>query len=44
MNEQAKRTFDKMGGEPLKGSGFEDETPEEGFSEEVASDAQTPLR
>lgn len=29
---ELRKAIDDIGGEPLDGSGFEDETPEEGFS------------
>lgn len=32
MKEQLQEAIDEIGGDPLDGSGFEDETPEEGFS------------
>jgi hypothetical protein len=32
MQHQLQRVLDDIGGEPLEGSGFENETPEEGFS------------
>jgi hypothetical protein len=32
MKEQMEAAIEEMGGEPLDGSGFERETPEEGFS------------
>jgi len=32
MKEQLEAALDEIGGEPLDGSGFEDEKPEEGFS------------
>jgi hypothetical protein len=33
MKEQLEEAIKEIGGEPLRGSGFEPETPEEGFSE-----------
>ena len=33
MKEQLEEAIEEIGGEPLPGSGFEHETPEEGFSE-----------
>jgi hypothetical protein len=33
LSDLAKQALAEIGGEPLQGSGFEDEAPEEGFSE-----------
>lgn len=33
MKEQLELAVAEIGGEPLDGSGFEDETPDQGFSE-----------
>jgi hypothetical protein len=33
MKEQLEEAIEEIGGEPLPGSGFEHETPEEGFRE-----------
>jgi hypothetical protein len=33
MSDRVRNTLDEVGGEPLAGSGFEDETPDPGFSE-----------
>jgi hypothetical protein len=38
ISEQLRKAMDNLGAEPLASSGFEDEIPEEGFSEEVASE------
>jgi hypothetical protein len=32
MKEELEAAIEEIGGEPLEGSGFEDEKPEEGFS------------
>jgi hypothetical protein len=36
MKEQLETAIDEIGGEPLEGSGFESEKPEEGFSGGIA--------
>ena len=43
MNEQAKQALAEIGGEPLAGSGFEDEGPDAEFSD-TAPSAPEPLR
>jgi hypothetical protein len=37
MSDKAKQALDDVGAEPLAGSGFEDETPDRDFGEDVAS-------
>lgn len=39
MREKLKQALEKIGGEPLAGSGFENEAPEEGFTSDGESDA-----
>jgi hypothetical protein len=34
LSESLRKAMDDLGAEPLAGSGFEDETPEEGFGED----------
>lgn len=41
MSEQAKQVLADIGGEPLAGSGFEDEEPEVGFTESEKSLAES---
>jgi hypothetical protein len=41
MNKRAAEALAEVGGEPLRGSGFEDEVSEEGFSEVEASDSKS---
>jgi hypothetical protein len=43
MSEQLCEALDEVGGEPLQGSGFEDETPDQEFSE-TTLDAPEPPR
>jgi hypothetical protein len=38
MTESLCKATDDLGAEPLEGSGFDDEMPEDGFSEEAASE------
>lgn len=42
IKEQMQAALDDIGGEPLDGSGFEEETPEAGFSEDVAETELPP--
>jgi hypothetical protein len=48
MKEQLEEAIAEIGGEPLQGSGFEDEKPEEGFSGAVGLDStflpESPIR
>jgi hypothetical protein len=39
MKDRLEEAIDEIGGEPLAGSGFEDEKPEEGFSGAVLLDS-----
>jgi hypothetical protein len=40
MNEQLRKALDEVGGQPLRGSGFEKETPEPEFTQEPASECR----
>jgi hypothetical protein len=42
-SEQVRKALEQVGGEPLEGSGFEDETPDPEFSESAPA-APEPLR
>jgi hypothetical protein len=44
MSPSMRKAMDDLGAEPLEGSGFEGQTPEEGFGEEGASEGETQLR
>jgi hypothetical protein len=40
-DEQRRKALDDIGGQPLEGSGFEEETPEEGFSGSAVAVAES---
>ena len=40
MREQIRKAVEDIGGEPLAGSGFEDEVPEPGFTDGAPADPE----
>ena len=40
MRQELEKAIEEVGGEPLEGSGFEDETPDQEFSEQAPADPE----